>query len=348
VADKNDPTIEICKNYANTTCYHLTKKAHSKGETLKEILHALGAAGKHYDGYFILDADNVILPDFIQLMHDGLCAGNDVVLGARMNKTPSGNWVNCGSTLTWAYLNTLNNKCRSENGQNILVQGSPLLVSKTIIEDFWHNDWPLTSLTEDYELGFVCSINDFKTYYYEYAKAYDEQPHTYKQSKNQRLRWIKGHNGVDKKYLLKFKKTKCKYNRGIYKYDAICALLAPIILVASARVFAIYSLVVAIWMGAIGNPLAINATIGLFATILGSYVVLALWSLFAIIVDKKMLSLSFWQRLRATLTVPLFFASYLPIYIKSIFCKNVTWKKVAHVQSVGEKQNTAKKASKNK
>ncbi len=338
VSREDDPTIEICKNYANTTCWCIDKPTKSKGDVLSQLVTRLYSAGERFDGYYIFDADNVLLPNFIELTHNALQNGNDVVLGARLNKRPSARATICGSTLTWTYLNTLNNKCRSENGQNILVQGSPLLVSKTIIEDFWHGNWPLCSLTEDYELGFVCSLNNFKSYYCEDAKAYDEQPDTYSSSAKQRLRWIKGHNQVDFKYLAKFRRTKCKYNSGIYKYDAMCSLMAPIIILVAAILFSLFSVVCAIVFGCMGNPLWQEALMGFVFTLFGIYALLGLWTAFGIWIDKDILNLNIWQRIGACFVVPFFFASYLPIYIKSFFIKDVIWKKVDHHQCVKDQK----------
>lgn len=332
VADANDPTIEICKNYDNVICYVLPKKVGTKGETLDAMLAKIKNDNLHYDGYFIIDADNVLKPDFIELTHDAMVAGNDVVLGCRLNKTNAKNWVNSGSILTWTFLNTLNNKCRSANGQNIIVQGSPLLISKSIVEDFWGTAWPLKGLTEDYELGFVCSLNNFKSYYLEAAMVYDEQPVTYKQSYNQRLRWIKGHNSVDLQYSKKFANTKCKYNSGIYKYDTMFALLAPIIILAATIIFVLFSLVCAITFAALGNLLWIDSLIGLGIVLVASYLVLCFWTLFPIVADNSKLNYTVKDKIKAFFTVPFFFFSYLPIYIKSFFIKNVKWKKVEHNQ----------------
>ena len=338
VADENDKSIEICKSYENTTCYCLPKDIRknikSKGATLQAMIKKLYSDSERFDGYFIIDADNVMQSDFVKVMHNALCAGNDLVLGGRLNKKPSGHWVNCGSTLTWSYINALNNKCRSENGQNIVVQGSPLLVSKIIIEDFWGGDWPLTSLTEDYEMGYICSINDFKTYYTEYALCYDEQPTTYQQSSKQRLRWIKGHTQVEFQYAKDFHGHQCKYNTGIYKFDTLFALVPPLAMIISALLFCLYSFACAIVLGIMGNALWLSALIGGIATFVGFYFLLSFWTLFALIVDRKKLCLNFWQNVEAFLFVPLFFISWLHVGIKSVFVKNVKWTKIEHNQKM--------------
>lgn len=338
VSDEKDKTIGICKKYQNTTCYCLPKEIRdsikSKGATLQAMIKKLHADGEHFDGYFIIDADNVMKPNFIKIMHNAMCAGNDVVVGCRLNKKSTGNWVNLGSTLTWTYINTLNNKCRSENGQNIIVQGSPLLVSKKIVEDFWGGDWPLTSLTEDYEMGYVCSINDFKTYYSEDAQCYDEQPTTYKQSFDQRLRWIKGHNYVDFAYAKEFHAHKSKYNTGIYKYDTQFALMAPIIMILSAILFSIYSFVCAIVFGTMHNPLWLTALLGGIGTFVGFYALMGIWALFALIMDRDKIKPTLSDWFVTFFAVPWFFFSWLPVYVKSFFVKNVQWTKIDHSQKM--------------
>ena len=339
VSDENDPTIEICKKYKNVTCWCISRPTKCKGDVLDQLIGKIYSEGNRFDGYFIFDADNVLKPDFIELMHNCLSSGYDLVLGARLNKTPSANWVNCGSTLTWTYLNTLTNKCRCANGQNINIQGSPILVGKSIIEDYFGGNWPLTSLTEDVELTYICDLNNFRTYYLEDAYAYDEQPHTYSQSVCQRLRWIKGHNSVNVQYKPTLSKTKCKYLSGIYKYDKICALWPPILALASTLLFSLYSGISTIVLATWGDPLWLYTLAGFLATFVGSYFLLCIWTLLALWADKDKLELNFWQRLKAFFVVPFFYASYLPLYIRSLFVKNVTWKKVEHDQSIGENKD---------
>ena len=338
VESKSDPTVEICKDYKNTSVYCLSKSPGSKGGALRATLRSLKKQGLHFDGYFIIDADNIPKDDFIEHMHNAMCAGNDVVLGCRLNKKPSGNMVVAGSTLTWTFLNTLNNKCRSENGKNILVQGSPLLVNKTIIEDFWGYDWPLTGMTEDLELGYECNIHNFKSFYYEYALCYDEQPDNRKAGMNQRLRWVKGHHQANFKYMKKFKNTKCKYNDGIYKYDALCSLLAPLLIIVDCVLFVVVSLIMSIVWGVQGNPLWVYAVFGTVFVFVGTYLILCLWTLFGLLVDREKLGMTKGQWVEAIFTVPFFYLEYVPIYVKSLFSKHIAWTKIEHKGSGEGKQ----------
>ncbi len=337
VERKDDPSVRICREYKNTQAFCLSRSPGSKGGAIRATLRNFKKNGRHFDGYFIIDADNIPKDDFIEHMHNALCAGNDVVLGGRINKKPSGNMVVVGSTLTWTFLNTLNNKCRSENGKNILVQGSPLLIGKRLIEDFWDYDWPLTGMTEDLELGYECNLHDFKSFYYEYALCYDEQPDNRKAGWNQRLRWVKGHHQANFKYMRKFKNTKCKYNDGIYKYDTLFSLLAPLIIIIDCALFVVVSVVMSIVWAIQNNPLWVYAVFGAVFVFVGIYLILLLWTLFGMLIERKNLGMTKRQWVQGLFGVPFFYIQYIPIYIKSLFSKHITWTRIEHKEE--EKKN---------
>lgn len=328
VEQKDDPTIEICKKYDNVTSIVLPYAPGSKGGALSLAIKEIFASGKRFDGYFVIDADNCLDCKFVEKMHNAFVCGNDVVLGAKRVKKPTGQWVACGSALAMTYVNSLNNKCRSENGQNVVLQGTPLLISKKIIEDSWGGDWPLKTLAEDYELSIYCAINNFKTYYCEFAKSYYETPTSYVQSSKQRLRWVKGHNTVDKMYGRKVALTHCKYNTGIYKFDTVFSLFPVILIILSTFLFAAFSGVCAIVFACMHNSMWLTALICCIGTFAFMYLVLAFWTLFGLVADRKVSGLTKGQMVVAFFVVPLFFISWVPVYFKSFFIKNVKWSKI--------------------
>lgn len=328
VEDQGDPTIEICKKYQSVESYVLPYAPGSKGGALDLAIKELAKNKKHYDGYFVIDADNVIEKDFVKHMHDAFCAGNDVVLGAKQIKKPSGQWVSMGNEFTMTLVNSMNNKCRTENGQNVVLQGTPLLISSKIIEEYWGGTWPLTTLAEDYELSIVCSIGGFKSCYYEHAKSYYEAPTSYRESFKQRLRWLKGHNSVDFKYAKQMTHIDNKHDKGIYKFDTIFSLAPPIIIIVSSFLFAIYSLVCTVVLAAIGSSLWVWALIGFLGTFFGFYLLMCFWTLFAMAADETRTKLSAKDKAKLFFTTPLYFMSYFPIFVKSLVTKEVKWTKI--------------------
>ena len=328
VEDKDDPTIEICKRYENVDTFVLPYAPGSKGGALNLAIQDLHKNNKHYDGYFVIDADNIMDIDFVKYMHDAFCAGNDVVLGAKELKKTTGQWIAFGNELTMTLVNSMNNKCRSEHNQNVVLQGTPLLIGKNIIEDYWGGTWPLTTLAEDYELSIVCSIGGFKSFYYEFANSYFEAPTEYRQSFNQRLRWLKGHNTVDKMYAKKIVHIDNKYDKGIYKFDTLLSLVAPILVILSSFLFLGFSFVSTIVCAIMGNPIWISALIGFFATLIGLYLLMCFWTLFAMMADATSKKLSKKEKARAFFGVPIYFMSYMPIFFKSLVTKEVKWTKI--------------------
>ena len=328
VEDKDDPTIEICKNYKNVTSYVLPYAPGSKGGALSLAIKHIYASGARFDGYFVIDADNCMHEEFVEKMHNAFCAGNDVVLGAKRVKHPTAQWVSCGNALTMTFINSMNNKCRSEHGQNVVLQGTPLLINKTIIEDAWGGDWPLQTLAEDYELSIFCATHNFKSYYCEFAKSYYETPTSYVQSSKQRLRWVKGHNAVDFKYAKEIRHSKCKYNTGIYKFDTVFSLVPIILMIVSAFAFLLFSIIYTIVLACLSDPFWLTAFFGSLLTFVLIYIGLALWGLFGLLADKNVSGLSKKQIAGAFFTVPIFFMSWVPVYFKSFFIKNVKWTKI--------------------
>ena len=89
VESMQDPTVEICRGYANTEIY-LRKKFDrpGKGPALDECLKAIFQTEEHFDAVLLLDADNVIAPNFLRRMNDAFAAGYSAACGKRNNK----NW----------------------------------------------------------------------------------------------------------------------------------------------------------------------------------------------------------------------------------------------------------------
>ena len=60
--------------------------------------------------------------------------------------------------------------------------------------------YPFHTLTEDYELSSYATLNNLTTYYNTKSIFYDEQPLRFKDTINQRIRWIRGYFDVRKIY----------------------------------------------------------------------------------------------------------------------------------------------------
>ena len=86
VESMDDPTVEICRKYPNTEIY-LRKNYDrpGKGPALDECLKSMFQSEEHFDAVMLLDADNVIAPNFFARLNDAYVAGYDAACGKRNN-----------------------------------------------------------------------------------------------------------------------------------------------------------------------------------------------------------------------------------------------------------------------
>ena len=66
-----DGTAEAARQAGATVFERQNKQLVGKGYALDFLLKKIWALGKHYDGYFVFDADNLLRPDFVRRM-DGV------------------------------------------------------------------------------------------------------------------------------------------------------------------------------------------------------------------------------------------------------------------------------------
>lgn len=202
VADKNDPTIELCKKYKNTIC-KIVESQTCKGDALDGAVQAIFKSKKKYTGYIIVDADNIVDKDFVLEFNNSLMSGRDIILGKRCIKNflfgkEYRNWVvNCNG-LIYTQLDKLANAFRSKNWMHASVCGTGIMITSKVIEDL--GGWPFRFITEDFELAISSLVEGRTFYYYEYAITYTEESMTHKTANDRRRRWLLGYAQVSTKY----------------------------------------------------------------------------------------------------------------------------------------------------
>ena len=70
-----------------------------KGYVLNFLLRCIAEAGEHYDAYVVLDADNVLDPDFLREIDRVHSDGYEVVTCYRNSKNYGDNWISAGYAL---------------------------------------------------------------------------------------------------------------------------------------------------------------------------------------------------------------------------------------------------------
>ncbi len=316
----DDPTITICKKHGSSVILREDLTKQRKGYALDEAVRQILAAERHYDAYFIFDADNRLSPTYLEEMLKIYAVGYEMATGYRNAKNNNRNVIAAVSALTFTMINTLGNKNRIWHGANIIFSGTGCYIDGKLVEKW--GGWPFHSLTEDYEMSLYAVLNNISTFYNERAVFYDEQPTKYRQTVDQRVRWIKGYFTARSKYIPLMKKRKVESNQGSLVKETVG--VKPVIWALIGVICLLFGDIVSLFTsGNVGLMVGI-----LVGVILVVYIVLMIITIVMIRKEK----MHFTERIKwkAILFNPIYLLSYVPCAIKALLIKNVAWKPIAH------------------
>lgn len=316
----DDPTVQICKKYHNTVILREDLQKQRKGYALDEAVRQILSGDKHYDAYFIFDADNILSENYLAEMLKIYAQGYEIATGYRNSKNGDANVVAAVSSLTFSMINVMSNRKRVAHGANIIFSGTGYYVVGDLIEE-WQG-WPFHSLTEDYELSLYATLHSLTTFYNEKAVFYDEQPTEYRQTVAQRVRWIKGYFSARKKYipLIRAKRHGDNYGSLIKECIGVRPAIFAILGIASIMVGTVIELCI------LGKAADILAAIP--GILLGVYLILMLITIEMI--KREKLDLTSASKIKAALFNPIYLITYIPCALKALLKKNVTWKRIDH------------------
>lgn len=316
----DDPTVQICKKYRNTVILRDDVTKQRKGYALDEAVRHILAAGKHYEAYFIFDADNILAPDYLQKMLEVYHQGYEIATGYRNSKNGNANVIAAVSSLTFSMINVMSNQRRAKYGANIIFSGTGYYIVGDLIEE-WQG-WPFQSLTEDYELSLYATLHGLTTFYNDEAVFYDEQPTRYRQTVAQRVRWIKGYFSARQKYipLIRAKRQGANYGSLVKEKIGVRPAIFAILGVLGIMIGT------AVELALMGK--ALNIWVAVPVILAGVYVILMLITMEMI--KREKLDLSWGTKLKAVLFNPIYLATYIPCAIQALLSKNVTWKRIDH------------------
>jgi len=315
-----DPTIAICKKYGCSVIIRENLDRQRKGYALDEAIKQIRAAERHYDLYFIFDADNRLAPDYLCEMLKTYSQGYEMAIGYRHAKNHNQNVIAAVSALTFSMINILGNKNRVLYGANIIFSGTGCYVDGKLIEAW--KGWPFHSLTEDYEMSLYAVLHNISTFYNEKAVFYDEQPTRYRQTVDQRVRWIKGYFSARAKYIPIMKNRKVMDNQGSLIKE--CAGVKPVIWALIGVICLLSNDIVGIFV----NPNWGLILVSLIGVILLVYLVLMIITI--VMIRKEKMRFSKKMKWRAILFNPIYLLSYVPCAVKALFIKDVQWKPIEH------------------
>ena len=274
-----------------------------------------------YDAYLVLDADNVVAPDYIRHMDQTLSDGYKIATSYRNSKNYGDNWISAGYALWFLRESRYLNGARYTIGSSCAVSGTGFAFTREILDRI--GSWHFFLLTEDIEFTIDNVVHGEKIGYCREAVLYDEQPTTFRQSWNQRLRWSKG-------YLQVFRGYGAKLLRGAAGgsfscYDMAAAIMPAFVLSATAIVCNVTAAI----LGAVHGE---DLTIALWSVgqmLLNMYLTLFVLGAITTVTEWKRIHTKAVKKVLYAFTFPLFMFTYIPISFAALFSKG-EWKPIEH------------------
>lgn len=316
-----DDTAEVARRSGATVYTRFDKTLVGKGYALNTLLQNIARdRPQGFDGYFIMDADNLMSPTYIEKMNAVFSDGYDIVTSYRNSKNFGDNWISSGYALWFLREARYLNRPRMTSGTSCAVSGTGFLFSRKVLEE--QGFWPFHLLTEDIEFTIHHIVNGYKVGFAD-AIFYDEQPTTFVQSWHQRLRWACGFVQVFKKYGGDLLRGICKGSFSCF--DMFMNYMAAMVLSLVSLFLSIVMILVGLCSGqtAIAVATILHTLWGLYATVflLGLITTITEWKRIIVPARKKILYL---------FTFPIFMATYIPIAIVSLFRKETAWVPILH------------------
>lgn len=314
---------------AGATVFSRNDTSHiGKGYALNFGFKGIVKLGKfsEYDGFFVFDADNLLDENYIEEMNKVFDSGYRIVTSYRNSKNYDTNWISAGSSLWFLREAKFINSSRMLLGLSCAVSGTGFLVSREIIER--NQGWKYYLLTEDIEFSIDSVIRDEKIGYAENAVLYDEQPYTFEQSWNQRIRWAKGFFQVFAAYGAQLVRAIFK-NRSFSAYDMLMTIMPAMLLTVLGAVANSVFLVVSLLNLSQMAEIALVSAIALFMTFFNFYAILFFFAVITTITEWRNINTSTKKKILYTFTFPIFIFTYIPISIAALF-KKIEWKPIDH------------------
>lgn len=326
VADNCTDATAAVARAGGAVCYERFDTAHrTKGFALQFLMQNIHRDyGKDaFDGFFIFDADNLLMPDYITRMNEAFDAGEKIVASYRHTKNFDDNWISASYAIHWLRTVRTEHRGRAKLGLATRIQGTGVLLHEELLRDGWN----FTSLTEDRELCAHAVADGYRISFCFDAIFYDEQPTDLKIAYRQRLRWSKGNLWV-------FFHEGWRLLRGIFQtrgvqrfvcYDMLC------ITFPKSFFTVLFTVLIAIL-----SMIAAHGNIGVFFAVLfggmgGEWLAGMLLAAYTLFMERARLPKMKWYRiLWYIFTFPIFDLIGKITLMIALFTK-VEWKPIPHV-----------------
>lgn len=331
VADNcTDNTAQIAREKGCIVFERSDTEKKGKGYALNYMFTKLHTEAAFADvvpeAYIVLDADNVIKPNYITEMNKVFDGGYKIITSYRNSTNFGRNWITAGYGYWFLHEARHLNNCRMMLHTSCAISGTGFLIARETVEA--HGNWNFFTMTEDIQCSTEYSLKGGKVGYCSTAEFYDEQPTTFGQSWVQRERWAKGFYQVFGRYggqLVKgfFRRFAC--------WDIFTTIFPALFISLMMFIVLPVTAIVAASLGDTAN--AIYALRELGSSIVGAYCMLFIVTLLCGITEWKKICAPWWKKILYMFTFPVFMFTYLPISVGALF-KKVEWKPIVHTADI--------------
>lgn len=344
VADNcDDKTAEVARSAGATVIERFNKVLVGKGyamsyffDTLKETVGI-----RHYDGYFVFDADNLLDEKYITEMNKVFSNGYKAVTSYRNTKNYGDSWVSACYGMWFLKEAEYMNYARSELGISAAVSGTGFLFSSELVEK--NDGWNYHLLTEDLEFTADMITNGEKIGYCHDAIFFDEQPTNFKDSLVQRSRWTKGGLQVMGKYGKSLIKETVK-NGSFSCYDMLMGNIFSFVLT--------FLMILVNGIMFVAGVLAAPEEMGIFfssvaTAVVNSYILFLGMGLLIVFTEWKRINCEGHKKILYSFMFPFFALSFV-LALGIAVVKNVDWKPIKHSSTarIGDMKRRPKKSKK--
>ena len=307
-----DNTAVIARNHGAIVYERFNNIKVGKGYALEELLkHIDEDHPDECEAFMVFDADNILKDDYILQMNISYCKGNKIIAGYINTKNYDSNWISAGYSLFLLKKNRFLNNARHLLKTNCAINGTGFLFDKSLVKDQ------------------ACKNN--RIAYCGKAVLYDEQPVSFSQSFNQRIRWAKGYLQVMKKYSLKL--IRGMANGSFSCFDMLNTLVSAYGLSMITLLINVITALALIMSGKDMTSFLQSMITGLVK----AYLCLYVSGLLTTITEWNNINSTVFNKIMYTFTFPAFIASYLPIAFCALFRK-VTWTPIRHGVSISSRK----------
>lgn len=328
IADNcTDNTASLSRERGATVFERFNREKVGKGYALDFAIDKLRESGEweQIDGVIVLDADNLLTPNYVTEMNKTFSDGYEAFTSYRNSKNYGDNWISAGYGLWYIRESKFLHYARMLLHSSAAISGTGFLVSRDLLNRF--NGWKFYLLTEDIEFSAFALINGVKIGCCINAELYDEQPVTFHQSYKQRLRWSKGFFQVWRKHGKELIGGIFKHRKFAF-FDMTMNIMPAFILTVVLLFTSITSLLFGIFGWGDPSPV-IESLLGYIGF---TYSVMFLMGLVTLVSEWNKIHTTAGRKIGFLFLFPIFMYTYIPISVIALF-KPVKWEQIHHTRA---------------